>query len=315
MRSLITGASGFAGRALHTYLETAGGEVVAWSRRNGDPDICDRPRVTAAISAAQPDVIYHLAAQSNVPTAWANPAETMRINNEGTQNILDAAIETGGARVVLISSAAVYGEIEEAELPITEATELRPSNPYAESKVAAERAAIEAAHRGLDVICIRAFNHFGPGQSTDFAAPAFASRIARAKRDGKESIEVGLLDARRDFTDVRDVVRAYHLAATLGDTGMTYNVCSGVDRSMRDISNGFVKRSGANISFVHSPELERPAETPVIRGSAQRLRDKTGWEPEIAFEQSLDDIYEEALANLAGKCAPRDNDDQKGSDD
>lgn len=305
MRSLITGATGFAGRTLHSYLKTAGIDVVAWSRQNGDPDITDRPRVTTAIAACEPDLIFHLAAQSNVPQAWADPAGTMRINRDGTQNVLDAAMQVSGSRVILISSATVYGTVDLEDLPITEATPLRPDTPYAESKVAAEEVASQARDRGLDVICMRPFNHFGPGQSTNFAAPAFADRIARASRDGNKTIEVGSLDARRDYTDVRDVVRAYHLAATLGEAGATYNVCSGVDRSIREISNGFVERSGAPISFVASPTLARPTETPVIRGSAEKLHSKTGWAPEIAFEQSLDDIYSTAVANLDQPLSPK----------
>ncbi len=299
MRALITGSSGFAGRALGTHLKTMNDEVVGWSRRNGGPDITDRETVISAIADAEVDVIYHLAAQSHVPTSWTDPVTTLRVNIEGTQNVLDAAHRAHVPRVIVVTSAAVYGAVRPEDLPITEDAPLRPSNPYAASKAAADAVAV-AAHigNGLDVVRIRAFNHFGPGQDPSFVSPGFATRIAEAARDGRASIDVGALDVRRDFCDVRDVVRAYRLAAVSGVSGEAYNVCSGVDRSIREIAEAFVQRSGAEIAFVPSPELHRPVDDPVVRGSAARLFKHTGWAPQIPFDQSIDDIYQDAVDRL-----------------
>ena len=302
MRSLITGSSGFAGRFLHAHLSASGDDVIAWSRAAGSPDITNREAVFAAMATAEADVVYHLAAQSHVPTAWSDPITTLRINIEGTQNILDAAKAANAPRVIVISSAEVYGSVQPEQLPITEDAPQRPSNPYAASKASADALAL-AAHLGggLDVIRMRPFNHFGPGQAPSFVSSSFARRIALAARDGKPSIDVGSLDVRRDFCDVRDVVKAYRMAAIYGEAGQAYNVCSGVDRSIRAIAEAFVARSGADISFVPSPVLQRPVDTPVVRGSFDRLSDQTGWKPEISFDKSIDDIYSDAVANLEAK--------------
>lgn len=297
---MITGGSGFAGRVLHAHLEQSNDSVTSWARSAGGPDVTDRSAVFAAVEAAEPEVIYHLAAQSHVPTSWADPVKTLRINAEGTQNVLDAAAAFGQPRVIVVSSAEVYGPVSPEAQPITEDAPLQPTNPYAASKAAADFLA-HAAHlgTGLDVIRVRAFNHFGPGQSTSFVSAGFAERVAIAARDASTTIEVGSLDVRRDFCDVRDVVRAYRLIAEHGDAGAAYNVCSGVDRSIREIAEAFVKQSGADISFVVSEALQRPSDNPIVRGSSARLQEATGWEPTIPFEASIADIYEEARTNAA----------------
>lgn len=299
LRALITGGSGFAGKALATHLRESGDEVVVWSRSLDGPDITERAHVFDALGDAEPDVVYHLAAQSHVPTAWDDPVTTLRVNVEGTQNVLDAAAAAGEPRVIVVTSAEVYGSVQPDELPISEDAPLRPANPYAASKAAADAVAV-GAHlgRGLDVIRMRSFNHFGPGQNTNFVSAGFAQRVAIAAREKRSTIEVGALDVRRDFCDVRDVVRAYRLAAEAGEAGAVYNVCTGVDRSIREIGEAFIARSGADISFVASPELQRPVDTPVVRGSAARLAAKTGWQPEISFEASIDAIFDEAVAKL-----------------
>ena len=299
MRALITGASGFAGTALVRHLAAVGDDVIGWSRSSGDPDITDRAAVFDAIASANPDVIYHLAAQSHVPTSWEDPVTTLRVNVEGTQNLLDAAGAMSHARIVVVTSAEVYGAVTSDQLPITEDAPLRPSNPYASSKAAADSLAL-GAHlgTGLDVIRIRAFNHFGPGQATSFVSSGFAHRIASAAAEGKTTIDVGNLDVRRDFCDVRDVVRAYRLAATEGAGGEVYNVCSGTDRSIRELATAFVARSGSPVALNSNPDLERPVDTPVVRGSAARLFEHTGWVPEVPFETSVDDIYADAVNRL-----------------
>ena len=299
MKSLITGASGFAGRALQAHLADVGDEVVGWSRSNGDPDITDRSQVFEAIATALPDVVYHLAAQSHVPTAWADPMNTLSVNVGGTQNVLDAAIAANQPRVIVVTSAEVYGSVGPQQLPITEDFPLRPSNPYAASKVGADAVALGAyLGSGLEVIRMRAFNHFGPGQSTNFVSAALARRIATAAKLGEASIEVGSLDVQRDFTDVADVARAYRLAATHGIPGEVYNVCSDVSRPIRQLAEAFVIRSGASIDFAANASLVRAVDSPIVRGSSERLRDQTGWRPEISFEDSLDAIYRDAVTNI-----------------
>ena len=307
MRALVTGGSGFAGTALHAHLLTEGDHVVAWSRADGGPDITDRPAVFDQIEDAQPEVIYHLAAQAHVPTAWSDPIGTLRVNVEGTQNVLDAAAALGNVRVIVISSAEIYGSVPGDRLPITETTPLAPSNPYAASKAAADTLAISArTGSGVDVIRMRPFNHFGPGQSPNFVSAGFAHRIAVAAKEGTRSIPVGNLDVRRDFCDVRDVVRAYRSAAESGAAGEVYNVCSGVDRSIREIAEALVAASGADVTLVESAELVRPSDTPRVVGSAERITRQTGWSPKIPFEQSIDDIYQDAVGRTDSNEDARD---------
>lgn len=144
--------------------------------------------------------------------------------------------------------------------------------------------------RGLPVLRVRAFNHLGPGQNDRFVASALASRIARAERDGGEVLAVGNLSARRDYTDVRDVVRAYRLLAVSGEPGEAYNVCSGVDRAVQEVADLLLARARVDLRFETDPDLLRPVDLPVLRGSHAKLTEATGWEPEIPFERTLDDL-------------------------
>lgn len=296
MRSVVTGASGFAGRALTAHLTAAGDDVRGWSRTTGSPDITDRAAVISTLVSDQPDIVYHLAAQSHVPTSWDDPVLTLRVNVEGTQNILDAAAEISDVRVIVITSSEIYGTVPADELPISERTPVVPTNPYATSKAAADSLAVSAhLGKGLDVVRLRPFNHIGPGQSTDFVASGFAQRIVSAVADGRRSIPVGQLDARRDFCDVRDIVRAYRCAALSGEPGAAYNVCSGVDRSIHDVAEALIAASGVDLELAESADLLRPTTTAVSVGTAASLTEATGWAPEIPFTQSIDDIYQDAV--------------------
>src|SRR5690606_23288546 len=201
---------------------------------------------------------------------------------------------TGVKRVLAVSSADVYGIVTPDELPLTEDSPLRPASPYAASKVAADYLGLQAwLGRGLPVMRVRAFNHLGPGQTDKFVAPALASRVARAERDGGEVITVGDLSARRDFTDVRDVVRAYRLLMERGEPGEVYNVCSGVGVAVPDVAARLVARSRVPLRVEVDQALLRPVELPVLRGSHDRLTDATGWEPEISIDQTLTDLLED----------------------
>ena len=295
MRALIIGGSGFVGTALAAHLRSAGDEVIISDRLSGGPDVTDRVATLEHVGSARPDVVYHLAAQAHVPTSWADPIATIRTNVEGTQNVLDAAWEASVERTLVVSSAEVYGSVDPADLPIDETAPLRPTSPYAASKVAADALALQAfLGRGQQTIRLRSFNHFGPGQRPDFVCSALAHRIAEAERTGVTQIETGSLDSRRDFTDVRDVVRAYRLAAVDGDAGEVYNVCSGVDRSIGEVATALVDLATTPMTLVPSHELARSVDTPVVRGDHTKLSERTGWQPTIPFLQTLRDILDEA---------------------
>ncbi len=294
MRALVTGADGFVGLHLVGYLTAEGDQVVPSSC-----DVTNRDAIVAEFARADADVVYHLAGQADVGGSWQNPVETIRVNVEGTLNVLDAARLAGCRRVVAITSADVYGRISEADLPIRETHDLQPVSPYAASKAAAEMVCIQAgpAH-GLEVVRVRAFNHLGPGQSDRFVASAIASRIAACEREGSTVVQVGILDARRDFTDVRDVVRAYRSLMTSGRAGEVYNVCSGTDRSVREVTDILVNLSTADITLETDPALVRPVDLRVLRGDNTKISGCTDWSPTIPIEQTLEDLLEFWRSNL-----------------
>lgn len=299
-KALVTGSTGFVGRHLVAHLTAMGDEVSGIDRAIDGLDITDAAAVSAAIAEISPNVIYHLAGWADVGGSWKAPVEAFRANAEGTLNVLTAATDAGVERVVAVSSADVYGIVDPAELPLTEDSPLRPASPYAASKVAADYLGLQAwLGRGLPVLRVRAFNHLGPGQTDKFVAPALASRVARAEIEGGEVLKVGDLSARRDFTDVRDVVRAYRLLAAKGEPGQVYNVCSGVDLAVQDLADQLVAQARVPLRLEVDPDLLRPVELPVLRGSHQRLTEATGWEPEIPISQTLTDLLEDWRARLA----------------
>ena len=304
---MITGAAGFVGRHLTAHLEACGDEVVGVDRHEipGSPlpgvDITDAAAVGRLLDDLRPSAIYHLAGWADVGGSWKAPVEAFRANAEGTLNVLSAAVDAGVERVLAVSSADVYGKVEPSELPLTEESPLRPASPYAASKVAADYLGLQAwLGRGLPVLRVRAFNHLGPGQTDKFVAPAIASRIAKAERDGgPDVLPIGDLSARRDFTDVRDVVRAYRLLMEKGQAGEVYNVCSGVDLAVQDLADQLLAQARIPLRFETDPELLRPVEVPVLRGSHDRLTDATGWEPEIPIGQTLTDLLEDWRTRVA----------------
>ena len=196
--------------------------------------------------------------------------------------MLNAATDVGVERVLAVSSADVYGKVTSRELPLTEDSPLRPASPYAASKVAADYLGLQAwLGHGLRVLRVRAFNHLGPGQTDKFVAPALASRIARNELQGGDVLTVGNLSARRDFTDVRDVVRAYRLLIESGEPGEVYNVCSGTDLAVQELADKLLALAAGRCGFEQDPKLLRPVDIPVLRGDHTRLTKATGWEPEI----------------------------------
>jgi GDP-4-dehydro-6-deoxy-D-mannose reductase len=244
------------------------------------------------VADAAPDAIYHLAALSHVGQSWEAPAEVLRVNVAGTAVLLAAARAAGTDPVTLvISSAEVYGAVTPDDLPITEDRVPAPVSPYAASKAAAEQVALQAWRGyGQRVVVVRPFNHVGPRQSPAFAVSALAKRIVEARRSGAERIAVGTLTARRDFTDVRDVVRAYRLMATRGEPGAIYNVCSGHEVSVAEVADRLLALSGARLELATDPELVRPVDVPVLRGDPHRLERATGWKPEITLDDTLGDV-------------------------
>jgi GDP-4-dehydro-6-deoxy-D-mannose reductase len=295
MRALVTGASGFVGTHLVEHLIGEGDEVTGLDRHGAQGahgvDVTDGDATREAVAAASPEVVYHLAGWANVGTSWKHPVEVFEANAVGTLHVLLACRDAGVRRVLVVGSADLYGKVEPQELPLTETSPLRPTSPYAASKAAAEDLALQA-HLGfeLETVCARPFNHLGPGQSEGFVAPGLAARIARAERDGQRSIPVGNLSARRDFTDVRDVVRAYRLMIERATPGEVYNVCSGVDVSIDDLAARLLGLAGGDLELETDPELLRPVDLPVLRGDAAKLTEATGWTPEIPLEQTLSDL-------------------------
>ncbi len=290
MRSLITGGRGFVGHWLADHLRDLGDEVVAIDR---EVEITDPVALLEAMSAAAPDAVYHLAALTHVGQSWEEPLQVLEVNIIGTAAVLAAARQCGtDPRVLVTSSAEVYGAVTDpSRLPLREDSPTAPLTPYAASKLAAEAVVAQAyLGHGQHVITVRPFNHIGPGQIPNFAVPALAKRIVDADRSGAATIPVGNLSARRDFTDVRDVVRAYRLLIEGGTPGEVYNVCSGHDVSIREIADGLLALAGTSLAFDVDPALVRPVEVPVLRGDPGRLIDATGWKPEVPLDQTLADV-------------------------
>jgi GDP-4-dehydro-6-deoxy-D-mannose reductase len=297
MRVLITGATGFAGGHLAERCRSEGAEVVGLSRTDGDVrvDLTDAAAVRAVLADVRPDRIFHLAAHASVAKSWDEPEAALQNNIFSTLNLLEAARrECPGTRVLAAGSGEEYGPVPADRLPVTEEQPLRPQNPYATSKASADLLAgfYADAHR-LRVIRTRAFNHAGPGQSDTYAVSSFARQIAEAEAEGRDAVEVstGNIDVRRDFTDVRDVVRAYWLALEGCEPGV-YNVCAGRSAAIRDILAGLASHTQLDVRQRTDPGKVRKHEVMEIRGSHDLLTGCTGWEPEIPLADTLRDTLD-----------------------
>jgi len=304
--ALITGYDGFVGPWLAEELLSHGRRVTGtYFAENKPPvagkisllplDLAKYGSVREVISKSMPDEVYHLAGISHVPTSWANPRKTFVTNLMGTVHLFEALREEkGGGRILAVSSAEVYGIPEPRDLPTKETAPLKPENPYAASKAALDLLAYQwSRHEDFHIVRVRPFSHTGPGQSPGFACPGFARQIAGIARGLHPPVmTVGDLSAKRDFTDVRDVVRAYRLVLEKGECGEVFNVSSGRSRSIRGILRtlrGFCKK---RIRVETDPELLRPVRIPETRGSHSKLSRATGWGPEIPFDRTLKDLYE-----------------------
>jgi GDP-4-dehydro-6-deoxy-D-mannose reductase len=293
MRLLITGAAGFVGGHMSSLAAERGAEVIGPSRE--ELDLLDAAAVRGAVADARPDYVFHLAALASVADSWQAPTETIDNNVRATLNLLEAVrLDAPDCVVVAAGSGEQYGPVPEERLPVTENEPLRPQNPYAVSKSAADLlAGFYADAHGLRVVRTRAFNHAGPGQSESYVIAAFAKQIADAERAGSGELvlETGTLEPRRDFTDVRDVVRAYWLAAEHGEPGI-FNVCSGVSVRVADILARLAALTELRVEQRTDPSRLRKHEVMDIRGSHERLTAATGWRPEIPIERTLADTLD-----------------------
>jgi GDP-4-dehydro-6-deoxy-D-mannose reductase len=297
MRAFVTGGHGFVGPWLTRHLEEHGDEVVA---PGPDIDITDGAAIARAMADARPDAVYHLAAVSNVAESWKHPARTFEVNALGTLHVLEAARALDPhPRVLLVCSSEVYGAVAPDQVPIVEDTPLRPVTPYAASKVAAEFLGVQAhLGHGLPVLRVRAFNHVGPAQSGAFVVSDLARRIVEAESDGTKVLRVGNLTPRRDFTDVRDVVRAYRLLIDGGSAGEVYNVCSGRAVAIDELARRLLSLAGAELVLETDPALVRPVDVPLLVGDPSRIRGAVGWEPTIALDDTLLAVLEDWRARV-----------------
>jgi GDP-4-dehydro-6-deoxy-D-mannose reductase len=303
VKAVVTGARGFVGRHLTRHLAALGIEVVPLDVDDAHPvDITDRDTVGRRIAAAAPDVVYHLAARSHVGQSWSDGDALTAVNVEGTRAVVDACVAADVRRVLVVGSAEQYGAVAPHALPVDERVECRPVSPYGRSKLAAEAVAL-TAHRehGLAVICTRSFNHTGPGQSPSFLVPGLATRIAAAERAdphaaGGDEITLGNGDPVRDFSDVRDVVRAYALLAERGAAGEVYNVCSGRGVRVGDLAARLVARARRPLRIVTASDLVRAVDVPVLVGDPTKLVAATGWQPMHDLDDTLDAVLAEARA-------------------
>ena len=307
MKVLITGIAGFAGSHLAELLVKRGDKVFGTclaceTRENirdisrhlhlSNCDITDFARFSRLVKRIGPDQIYHLAALTSVGWSFSHPVETINTNLWGTLNLLEIARSLKKRiKILVVGSSDVYGRVLPKDVPITEDSPLRPVSPYGTSKAACDLLAYQYFQSyGVQVIRARAFNHTGPRQNTGFVVPDFASQIARIEA-GRLSrvLKVGDLSARRDISDVRDVIRAYVALMAGGKPGQAYNICSGKAYKIEHVLGTLLSLSREKIKVQLDQKRNRPAEIPLLLGDNSRLRKATGWKPKIPLEKTLKD--------------------------
>jgi GDP-4-dehydro-6-deoxy-D-mannose reductase len=312
MKVLITGITGFAGSHLADYLLTEHPEVEIWgtyrwrSRMDNiehlaptlrlvECELRDASSVRWALEKARPDAVFHLAAQSFVPSSWTAPGDTVLSNLSGQINLFEAIRGLGLDPVVQIAcSSEQYGMVLPDEVPIKETNPLRPLSPYAVSKVGQDFLAYQYFQSyGLKVIRTRGFNHTGPRRGDVFVTSNFARQVARIELGlSPPVIRVGNLDAVRDFTDVRDMVRAYWLAVTRAKPGEVYNIATGVGITIRELLERLIALSEVEVTLETDPDRLRPSDVEILIGDASKFRADTGWEPRVPFDQTLRDTLD-----------------------
>ncbi len=296
---LLIGASGFLGTQLGKVARDAGVSVVSTSRQGGEGgprcDLLEPASLIRCLGEAQPDLVVNAAGAASVGRSWERPAETFAVNATGVLNLLEAvAAKAPAAHVICLSSADVYGVREERELPLAEDLGPRPVTPYGASKAAMEAVCGQYARgHGLRIAVVRAFNLIGAGQSPQFAVPGFARAIAAAEREGGGEVELALgnADAVRDFVDVRDGAAAL-VELSRQELCGTYNLCSGRGATISDLVAELAAAARVPVTVHHDSGLERPADPPALVGDPRRLRDATGFAPEIPLARTLADLLD-----------------------
>lgn len=310
MRVLITGITGFVGSHMAEYIlrehpDWALFGTFRWRSRMDnieefrrslqliECDLSDFMSVRKMMDSVQPDYIFHLAAQSFVPASWDAPVDTMTNNMMGQVNLFDAVRQAGlMPKIQIACSSEEYGMVHPEETPIAETNPLRPLSPYAVSKVIQDTLGYQyAMNYSMHIIRTRAFNHSGPRRGDVFVESNFARQVALIEKGQQEPVvKVGNLEAQRDFTDVRDVVRGYFTAADRGEPGEVYNICSGKTYSIKNVLERLLSMSSLKIAVEQDPQRMRPSDVPLLLGDYSKFKSKTGWEPSIPFEKTLEDL-------------------------
>ncbi len=306
-KALITGIKGFAGSHLAELLLSEGYQVCGVDHALGSAgnikeirdrltlygcDIRDGTQLNEIISQSKPDEIYHLAAIAHVPTSYRDPKLTFEVNFYGSLNLFEAVKAVSrDTKVLYVGSASEYGAVRKEDIPINEDVPLRPVDPYSVSKVSADMLAFQYFKSfDMHIVRVRPFNHIGPRQSPDYVVSSFAKQIAEIEKGLKEPvITVGNLEARRDFTNVRDMVRAYWLALQKGEPGDVYNICSEKAVSIQEVLGKLLKLSEKQIRIEQDVQRLRPADIPLLLGDSTKFRDDAGWKLAIPLEVTLQD--------------------------
>ncbi|WP_313568884.1 GDP-mannose 4,6-dehydratase [Acetoanaerobium noterae] len=304
MKALITGINGFVGEYLSDFLisnqidvygtvlsEEASIENIS-DNKIFKMDLLDKNEVNKIIAEIKPDYIFHLAGQSSVALSWKKPDLTINVNVIGTINLLEAVkLYSNKSRVLIIGSSDQYGIVNPEQCPISENTPMNPQSPYATSKKTQEEIAIQYFKAfKINTIIVRAFNHIGPKQNKGFVIADFASQIAEIEKEKKAAIiKVGNLDAKRDFTDVRDVVRAYYLVMTNGKPGEIYNVGSGITYKIKEILDKLLSLAKVSIYIEKDNDKMRPSDVPLIQCDNSKISTECGWTLQYPIDQTLID--------------------------
>ncbi|MFZ5366041.1 MAG: GDP-mannose 4,6-dehydratase [Patescibacteria group bacterium] len=307
-RALITGITGFAGSHMAEFLLKEGIEVYGicrWrSNRENishlgeklkliEADILDAHSLESLMFEVRPDLVFHLAAQSFVPASWTSPAVTLETNVVGSANLFEAVRRTQIDPVISIAcSSEEYGLVKPNEIPIKETNPLRPLSPYAVSKVAMDYLGFQYFKSyGMRIVRTRGFNHSGPRRGEVFAESSFAKQIAEIEKGKREPvIYVGNLEAQRDYTDVRDMVRGYFLAATKGEPGEVYNICQGKAWKIAEVLEYLLSLTKVKVKIKNDPARARPSDVPILIGDNSKFRRQTGWKPKIPLEKTFKDL-------------------------